>query len=308
MILIAVVVIGIVTTSLFYPRFAAAPRIESETLAESRSSQVLQKAFTEEDKEDEASEDDWPVVYIPGAIRSAVSSLSAKLNEHPAFCSRFRPQQSKSFTQTESADKQHINEAEFVSTGCVKPGLWKESTKTLALDATYNLHVHSAPEQLAARIPKHAHDSVKFIVVLREPVAMDFSHFIHEKAAENSTAFPDYERTEYDMFVLDRVAGEEAKRSSPLTQSLTLGHHAAHLERFLELFNRRNFLILNYETLVQNQTSTLAAVASFLGIEQQPWLSAGALPHLGVDVNLNAGRANVKGPGGKASGPVPVPS
>jgi Sulfotransferase domain len=104
-----------------------------------------------------------------------------------------------------------------------------------------------------ARIPEMMRDCLpraKLIAVLRNPVERAYSHYLHNVAQDACNL---------------RLTFEEKLEQRP--QILREGLYADHLTRYLELFDRRQMLILLYDDLQANVFAFLRRIYEFLEVD-----------------------------------------
>jgi len=113
------------------------------------------------------------------------------------------------------------------------------------------------------RIHRH-NPAMKLIVLLRNPVARAYSHWSMElnRGAER-LSFSDAIRAESMRL---QVWPEAQHR---VISYLDRGRYHTQLLRYLQLFDRRQLLLLPSEDFYRSPQSSLAAITDFLGIE--PW-------------------------------------
>ncbi|MCL6285647.1 sulfotransferase domain-containing protein [Ruegeria sp. 2012CJ41-6] len=107
------------------------------------------------------------------------------------------------------------------------------------------------PERIAETIP-----DCKFIFLTRDPVRRAESEYRH--IALSGTPTPDV---------------RDLPKSQILRHLIDNSSYAAQLDPYLTLFPRENFLILEFEALVQNPRAVLSSVAGFLGVRDE-WSDA----------------------------------
>lgn len=127
---------------------------------------------------------------------------------------------------------------------------------------------HGIPDRIAESLGT----DLRLIVMLRDPVDRAISAFYHHLAMD---------RIDRDLPFL-----ENARRFG----IVTMGFYAAHLERFLERFDARNFLILVQEEVAARPREALAATQRHLGVDVR-------IPE-GVMARLHAGDKH-QGPDGR---------
>lgn len=156
-----------------------------------------------------------------------------------------------------------------------------DTTGSPALDAT--------PDNLT--FPERVHDTyqsagfnqvhtVKIIVILREPVARELSLYNHlvfdcrnlEPAQLNSwheqVKKPDGSLMSFDEFINDvtmpALATDESEDHG-VGRSSRHGLYATHLEKWFDLFDREQILVLSYDELCKNPQKLKERIQSFVG-------------------------------------------
>lgn len=123
----------------------------------------------------------------------------------------------------------------------------------------------------AERICKMLPD-VKLIVLLREPVARAYSHYIHEKNNGHESLTFETALAAEDK----RISGEmERMREDPAYQSIPycrhayvhLGEYSAQLEPYLRHFSRDRMLVIRSEDMFADPQTTFNHITRFLGLE-----------------------------------------
>lgn len=142
---------------------------------------------------------------------------------------------------------------------------YADNEKPITGESTpYYLFHPLAPKRIFKHLPK-----IKLIVLLRNPVDRAYSHYNHAiRVGNESLSFEEAIKIEPE-----RLREEEQKvldgKNSPTYQRLSYlarGVYAEHLERYLELFQKEQFLILKYEDFFASPQQYLNKVFSFLGL------------------------------------------
>ena len=112
-------------------------------------------------------------------------------------------------------------------------------------------------EPIAARI-KSVYSDLKFIVMLRDPVARAWSQYWHEVNFNMSENLP----------FLDALKRENNTLENQYFHSyLQTGHYAEHLKRWFDLFGRDNFFIVQSENFYKDPDYWFKAVQAFLKLD-----------------------------------------
>ena len=127
-------------------------------------------------------------------------------------------------------------------------------------------------------------DSLKILVILREPISRELSLYNHRAKLfwEENMQQLNFWKTVTDVDG-DRAAlmsfGEFTRRKLLRHMNATAGLcanmkmiyscyslYADHLQKWMELFNPENILVLAYEELIKNENNVMSRVRSFLGL------------------------------------------
>jgi hypothetical protein len=109
-------------------------------------------------------------------------------------------------------------------------------------------HVLGVPEAIAETLPE-----VKLIYLVRDPVDRVVSHYLHLFGRGNET-----------RELAEVVADENFEESRYLAQS----RYAMQLERYLEVFDRGDILVIEQEALEHDRAQTVRKVFNFLGVDE----------------------------------------
>lgn len=220
----------------------------------------------------------WPRVMIIGTQKAATSSLWALLKTNPQLCGAyglpgepgFRRKELHFFDQDYIYGPQHYLR-HYIGGKCDrKQGMYMDATPSY-------LREPAVPRRVVQMIPATLRLKLRFIAVLREPMARDLSYFNHEKYSAEKKGY--LRRTSYVMHVSE---GYEtyARRQLALARTgkptaFSFGAYNEQLKRWFTIFIRSQFLVLNFEDLIYKQEKSIQHVTKFLGVE-----SFGAKEHL----------------------------
>lgn len=218
-------------------------------------------------------------VVLPGAQKSASTSLYRLLETHPAICSS--PKKEPHFfskTSVYRPDAAYYVAREFGH--CIPNG----ETHFFEGSQSY-LTVADVPERIRATLG----DDVRFIVVLRHPVdraASAFSHFRAKPKGEVVRTIHDITPHDLHSVNLEQLlAWEEDAVQASLEKGEIVGRdpewstvgypfryfyngvYSMHITRFFGLFPREQFLFLTFEDVTRRQQTTMERVAAFLGLD-----------------------------------------
>jgi hypothetical protein len=120
-------------------------------------------------------------------------------------------------------------------------------------------------------VPQRVHDlapEAKFIVLLRDPVARAFSHYglTREWGIEQLSFEAAIEREMQHIDVGTAAAPEDRPQTpdGPVRSYLSRGLYADQLQRWMEVFPREQFLIIQSEAMYRDTRAVVPAVTEFL--------------------------------------------
>ena len=189
-----------------------------------------------------------PDFIIIGAAKSGTTSLYDYLIQHPdIFMSN--PKEPCFFDDTVAWDKG----LEWYAS------LFNEAKENqLCGEASTNYtrwpQVSGVPEKIKMSIP-----GVKLIYVIRNPVERAYSHYVHRWTKEVNPGKP---------FTMDFF---EYARKDPVC--IDSSRYAEQLDRYLEVFEKEQILVIVFEDLLQNPGVVLARVHEFLDLKKTDTLN-----------------------------------
>lgn len=206
-----------------------------------------------------------PKVFLLGTMKSGSSSLYEFLIRHPNICPGIRKEINFIQDDTYFGHKRqhHVHhgvrsryEGHFIDSRC--------GNNDLFIDGSPQFHLMSKIKTRFKEIfTVNELSKLKFIVVLREPVARAISY--------------------YNMFTMVTLAD-----GKPFDQIQTMKERDAHfapnfndaesLKIFLQVFRRDQLLIFGADDLFHKPTETMSVIASFLNIPF-PRIWKGPFPH-----------------------------
>lgn len=219
-----------------------------------------------------------PRVYVIGAQKGGSSSLYEMLVRHPALCGALykepnffltdRHQGTRDlrwylslFLDDKCLKKPH---KAFVDGSCMLHGL---AAALRTMNATYT------PVQMA---------SLRFVALLREPVARDYSWYKHRVRAHLLKQRPFASVRTYGECFGDDSAANPNPNSAPNTtfdpskvyRCHARGDYLPQLRVFTQYFRRDQIFIANSQMLFTNDKSLMPALAAFLGLKMSnAWLA-----------------------------------
>ena len=226
-----------------------------------------------------------PSIFILGAQKGGSSSLFEFLMEHPILCQgehkepHFFDGWQLYGWKTGNIPERRAYMALFPDDPNCKKHSQQRTSPFRYVDATTMLHVlGTISKRMYEFYTPSERNSLRFVVVLRDPVARDFSW--------------------YQQVCRDQLGGNLAQRSGggekplPFNKMETMreaeAHHARHIKRsgryveqlgnFTSYFRRDQVFIVSSQMLFRNTSTVMHSLASFLDIEfVKTW--EGQLPH-----------------------------
>ena len=259
----------------------------------------------------------WPEAFIIGAPKAATTSLFAALATHPDVCEP-RGVDCRSGKGAMSNSKEAIDffickdaqagnkevnffnsagsfakgSASYLSHFGLDPSC-QNRTHVKYLDGTPSyLQSVEAAQRMRSMIPRELHPKLRFVAVLREPVARHLSwwnmqeqlRYLQKKGGGRggkrgqNTASRRYASlvTAQLKEMEGRGWGKEWTGGDALQDSF----FDEQIQRWCESFPREQLMVVNYETLVRNASDTLQRIVRFLGLEPYPaWAAEAQLEH-----------------------------
>jgi hypothetical protein len=208
-----------------------------------------------------------PTFVIIGAAKAGTTSLLAYLGDHPEIGVSSRKEVRYFDFNYEKGSgwyRAHFPSVLFWLLVRVKAGRWPEVGEA----TPFYLNYPHAPKRVAASNPR-----MKVIVLLRDPAARAYSHYMHAVRTQRE-----------DLSFVDALAAEETRleperaRLERGESFMTLAHftqgyldgsrYAEHLARWLEAFPPEQILVLEAETLFDRPDEVYAEAATFLGVSR----------------------------------------
>lgn len=234
----------------------------------------------------------YPDIFIIGAQKCGTTSLNALLLDHPDFCNGGHK------------EKHFFSEGEdwLNKTDAFLDEFSKCKKRDLTVDATPSyVFFDYVPDRIKRSYTAHNLRSKKFILILREPAARHFSEYqrlvrgcmalVDEPGYMNhASSFKStqekLETAEKKCYeILKETRSKEGKfdlssvtidnlQSFPEwvnsffgTEELSRGKYLAQITNWLQFFNRRQLMIINFQTLVSHTTETVMRLSKFLDID-----------------------------------------
>ena len=189
-------------------------------------------------------QDPKTLLIVLGAMKSGTSSLFDLLARHPAICPSLTKEPYFFADETQCC---HGHAAYFK--------LWQpEPGQTILMegstDYTKYPYIRHVPERLKAL--EDAGHTLKFIYIMRHPVARMESHVRHLFLHRCDVIQRPVELARFDVGILDRF--------------VALSSYAFQLDKFRQCFERDQFFLTTFERLMADRTGTVNEILDFLGL------------------------------------------
>ncbi len=188
---------------------------------------------------------------VGGTQKGGTSALASFLRQHPEICMPTTRKELHYFDKEHHFEKKP-NYAKYHANFDPQPG-----QKVIGEATPIYMYWNPAPARIAQYNP-----AMKWIVVLRDPVARAYSHWNMERQRGNE-AFPFAE-------AIAREA-ERCREAQPLQHRIysytDRGFYAHQVRRLFEIFGRERCLVLLNEELRTEHAATLHRVFEFLGVD-----------------------------------------
>lgn len=207
----------------------------------------------------------WPTFLIIGTAKAGTTALYHYLMQHPQIY--MSPNKEPNYFALTGerldfrgpADMQHIGK--YSVTDSVRyTRLFEGANGAAAIGEASPLYLYDprAPARIHETLP-----DVKLIVILRNPVERAYSSFLH-LVRDQREPILDFEQA---------LQAEQARIEANwehIWHYVQLGFYHRQLQRYLQIFDRRQLLILLYEDWNADNAATLRQVFHFLGVEDHP--------------------------------------
>ena len=224
----------------------------------------------------------WPEIYLLGAQKAGTTSLYSLLVSHPQICSS-RCRKNSDICYSHKEIHFFDNDARFrlgakaylsqFDVDRCKHGKY--------LDATPDyIFTDSVPKRMESVIPSETRRKLKLIVILREPIARDYSYYEHlirhckidgescgNKVCRNilgkckpGFASSKNKYLKYDDFTLYRFQNSN--------DSINHGKYMYFIKNYLKVFERKQLFILSFVDLIKNTTDIMYRLKDFLELSK----------------------------------------
>jgi len=218
-------------------------------------------------------EGNLPLIFVLGVQKGGSSSLFEFLIQHPLLCHGVM-KEPHFFDHEPYNKKTRQDYMKLFPTNTTSYNIHRTcSSKARFIDGTtvmYKLDV--ASDRMAQFYTNEEKEKLKFIVLIREPVARDYSWYgqvIRDKLG-NGIKFN----------LIETFAEADAKRNSKERDSHIhrSGRYVEQLEHFIRNFKRDQILIISSDAVFKNSSAVMDSVSGFLGVKKiDAW--NGPFPH-----------------------------
>jgi hypothetical protein len=194
--------------------------------------------------------DTLPNFMILGVAKAGTTSLYHYLQQHPAIYLS-DPKEPHFFDQR---TPDYLNKLDFYLNECFA------GAESFSLRGEATPSYFSLPELVAPRIHEfYKGHPIKFVVILRDPVARAWSHYLHRTANGNET----------ETFARALELEPERLRSPDpgWVGYFSMGLYAQDLKYWLKYFDMDQFLFILTDDLSQAREETIKRVVEFLGAD-----------------------------------------
>ena len=194
-----------------------------------------------------SQETNWPNFFAVGPPKAGTTSLYAHLKGHPQV---FLPE---------------VKEPNYFST---RPGISLEDYRRLYRNAEgfpaigdmtpFYLWDENTPRRIHAVSP-----GAKIIVILRDPIARAFSHYLMLRRTGTDPE-PSFEKA------LQRLERRDDRLWEYSHEYVELGMYHGQVQRYLDVFGPKQVLTVLFDDLARNPRELFSQIAGHLGIDSEP--------------------------------------
>jgi len=270
----------------------------------------------------EQGEGCWPQTWILGGQKCGSTSLERVLETHFSTCGALlKPGYREWLKQGggggyASPKETHILQNKLATSRDVialYPSAHQSSCINGFVEATpHNSFDYEAPKKLATFLPsQHVQSALRFVMVVREPVAREISSFHHQRRdgyswgkwsnfqrcdAQQHQTFETYAACELSIYFMVIKAMNASTKDvpraafgSPLHKEISrkcdlyVGMYSFQLEHWFRYFPRSQVLVVAMDTLLQNTTEFIPRLTQFLRFEGK--FDNIELPHANANSN-----------------------
>jgi iduronate 2-sulfatase len=264
----------------------------------------------------------WPQTWILGGQKCGSTSLEKLLETHFSTCGALLTPGYRDWLKQggggsyASPKETHVLQSKFATSRNITalyPSAHQSSCANGFVEATpHNSFDYEAPAKLATFLhSQHVQSALRFVMVVREPIAREISSFHHQKRdgyswgkrsnfprcdAQQHQTYETYAACELSTYYMvlkslnasasevpsaafGSVVHEELSRKS----DLYVGMYTLQLEHWFRYFPRSQVLVVAMDTLLQNTTEFIPRLTQFLRFEGK--FENFELPHANANSN-----------------------
>ncbi len=190
--------------------------------------------------------------FIVGAPKSGTTSLYHYLNNHPEI--EMSAEKEPDYFSYHNLESELIYyKKKRVSTLEKYHSLFSQKKDTLRGEASVSyLFYNDVPDRI-----KQYNPFAKIIIILRNPVERAFSHYLMDH------------RLGFVSDSFERIINKESKAKNAhlfYQQYIEIGKYYLQLDRYLNIFNKENVLVIDYEEFTSDIHNTMISLYDFLNV------------------------------------------
>ena len=195
-----------------------------------------------------------PQLFIVGAPKAGTTALHAYFEKHPQL-NMSSDKEPNYFSWHEIESQQLYYKKNNVKTEIEYLSLFRPSDSTKICGEASVSYLYYP--QVARRIHVYQPDA-RIIISLRNPVLRAFSHYLMDYSLG---------LIKLDFETIFRNGKDHSLTKNYYQQYFTVSDYAPQIERYLEVFNKKQIHFLLHENLVKNPIETLKQICQFLEID-----------------------------------------
>jgi len=219
----------------------------------------------------------WPHIFVVGAQKCGTTSLHDFLRQHPRLC-QGPHKEAHFFDNLEKKELWPSGQKSYLDSflgerKCSR--LYEEGLSGFTLDSSpsYLRNRGGAVHNIKSLIPTDQHASLRFVAILREPVARDMS--MVNMFMRNPDRFNFQNWTYPDAYIdFFRDLSSLLETEGRWSYSGYFRSYVSQLELLTENFGHKNVMVVNFDTFVHNQVDTLERILTFLGLDWKDFLQS----------------------------------
>lgn len=206
------------------------------------------------------SDKNEPTFLIPGASRSGTTTLLSYLSEHPDI---FMPSTELRFFDRDENYNQGLDHYEEMfsdqdgqkAVGEKSPPYWYRGI-TFDEDRNYKF---DPSDDVPTRVHE-AYPNLQIIFTLRNPVSRAYSQYWKNLRQGRERIYP------FSEAIKEEIEGERTHQETAMCWCYK-NQYSVHLQRWFDLFDEDQILVLIFEEWVQNPPKALNRICEFIGVE-----------------------------------------